>query len=280
MTTSPTYHYHAWAHAVSGHLKRPLNHVIEVQAGTTLPTAGGHGSSRAENFRLHHMVSFDSAYSQVSGSEKEEEEGKIVHSTVATSVVEGLNILDVVTADRVVARVTSRHESHAKRKVVPPEYESEPEPHILILGSRYENLRVAGFEFKVDLHHDLFLKLDTFGKVMKEFEEHGDFWKMAHRPVAPGQSPPKLPKKVDHQGVVSCSLVKQLEPAKCPGIVYHGHYGHVLVVPEFGKIHLAEVLCEYGRKTLTMLRIELGSPNGGAMLVAQAGSNGRPPGGG
>jgi hypothetical protein len=224
------------------------------------------------------MVSFDTAYSQVSGSEKEEE-GNFIHTTLATTVVEGLNILDVVTADRVVARLTSRHESRRKSKVEPPEYESEPESHILILGSRFENLRVAGFEIGVELHHELFLKLDTFDEVMKEFEENGEFWKMAHPPVVPGQSRPKLPKKVDRHGVVCCSLVKQLEPAKSPGFVYHGHYGHVLDVPEFGKIHLAEVLCEYGRKTLTMLRVDLGSPNGGAMVVAQGGSNGRPPAG-
>ena len=279
MTTKPSYHYHAWAHALSGHLTRPLDHGIEVQAGTTLPTTGGHHSSHVENFRFEHIVRFDAAYSEVSGGEKEEEDG-LIRTSLATTVVEGLNILDVVTADRVVARVTSRHESRRKPKVKSPEYESEPESHILTLGSRFENLRVAGFPIEVELHHELFLKLDTFEEVMNEFAKNGEFWKMAHHPVAPGQSPPKLPKKIAAEGVVCCSLVKQLEPAKCPGFVYHGHYGHVLVVPEFGKIHMAEVLCEYGRKTLTMLRVELGSPHVGHMLAAQSGSNGRPPGGG
>ena len=276
MTTKPSYHYHAWAHALSGHLTRPSDLAIAVQAGTTLAATGGQGSSRADNFRFHDVVSFDSAYSRVCGSEKEEEDGTIVHSSVATTVVEGLNILDMVTADRVVARVTSRHESRAKQKVEPREYESEPESHVLVLGSRYENLRIAGFGIGVELHHELFLKLDTFEKVRKEFEQQGEFWKMAHDP---GQSPQKRPKKLDPEGVVRCSLVKELEPAKCPGIVYHGHYEHVLAVPGFGTIHLAEVLCEYGRKTLTMLRLELGSPDVGQMLVAQSGSNGRPPGG-
>jgi len=266
MTTTRSYHYHAGAHALSGHLTRPLEHVIEVQAGTTLPTTGGHGSSRIEDFRFNEMVSFDAAYSQVSGSEKKVENGNTIHTTLATSVVEGLNILDVVTADRVVARLSSS-------------YDLGDESRILVLGSRFENLRIAGFKIEVVLHHELILELNSFEKVIVEFGKNGEFWKMAHAPVAPGESPKKLPAKVEKHGVVRCSMVKELQPEKCPGIVRHGHYGHVLVVPDFGKIHLAEILFEYGRKTLTMLRIELGSPNGGALTVTEATSNGRPPGG-
>src|SRR5215469_17179557 len=221
MTTKPSYHYHAWAHALSGHLTRPLDHGIEVQAGTTLPTTGGHHSSHVENFRFEHIVRFDAAYSEVSGGEKEEE-GNFIHTSLATTVVEGLNILDVVTADRVVARVTSRHESRRKPNVKSPEYESEPESRILILGSRFENLRVAGFQIGVELHHELFLKLDTFEEVMNEFAKNGEFWKMAHHPVAPGQSPPKLPKKIAAEGVVVARLLSNWNPRSVPALCTMG----------------------------------------------------------
>ena len=254
--------YHASAHALSGHFVRPIEHLIDVQAGTTLPSTGGHGSSRVDNFRFNEMVSFKTAYSQVSGSEKIQD-NKFIHTTLATTAIEGLNILDLVTADRIVARLASS-------------YSSGPEPHIVVIGSRFENLRIAGCKIDVELHHELALKLDTFDAVRKEFESNPDFRKMADNPFDLG----KLPNKIEAHGVVCCSLVKEILPAKCPGIVRYGHHGHILVVTEFGKIHLGEIVFQHGRKTLTMIRIELGSPNGGGVTAAQADSNGRPPSGG
>jgi len=254
--------YHASAFALSGHLKRPAEHLIEVQAGSTLPTTGGQGSARVENFRLDQMISFKAGYSRVSGSEKVEN-GKVIHTTLATVTIEGLNIFDVVTADRVVARLASS-------------FESGSEAHILIMGSRFENLRIAGCKVDVELHHELALKLATFEAARKEFESNEEFRKMSDDPLNPGRAP----KKLDASGVIRCSIVKELKPTKCPGVEHRGHHGHVLVVPEFGTVHLAEVVIEHGRKILTMLRIDLGSPNGGGTTVGQADSNGRPPSGG
>ena len=36
-----TFHYHANAHAFSGHFTRPFEHQIDVQAGSVLPIIGG-----------------------------------------------------------------------------------------------------------------------------------------------------------------------------------------------------------------------------------------------
>lgn len=255
-----TFHYHANAHVLSARFTRPIQHVVEVQAATSLPSIGGIGSARVENFRLNEHLSFKAGYSHVSGSEKEQN-GKTIHTTMATAVVEGLNILDVVTADRIVARLSSSYDP------------DDEESRILVIGSRFENLRVAGCKVDVELHHELALKLDTFAATRKEFASNADFRKMAEDPFAPG----KLPAKIEAHGVIHCSLVKDIQPAKCHGVVRYGHYGHVLEVPEFGKIHLAEILLQHGRKTLTMLRLELGSPNGGAVTAVQADSNGLPP---
>ena len=183
------FHYHANAHVLSGHFTRPIHHDIAVQAATSLPTTGGVGSARVENFRFNEHVSFKAGYSHVSGSPKEQK-GKTVHTTMATAVVEGLNILDVVTADRIVARLSSSYD--------PDDKESPEESRILIIGSRFENLRIAGCRIEVDLHHELALKLDTFESVRKEFQNNADFRKMAEDPFDKG----KLPGKIEAHGVV------------------------------------------------------------------------------
>jgi len=66
-----TFHYHASAHALSGQFWRPFQRVIEVQAPTTLPSIGGVGKSRVDNFRLDDLVSFKAGYTHVLGSKKE-----------------------------------------------------------------------------------------------------------------------------------------------------------------------------------------------------------------
>ena len=53
-----TFHYHACAHAFSGRFNRPFDHLIDVQAATSLPVIGGHGSSRVENFQFRESLGF------------------------------------------------------------------------------------------------------------------------------------------------------------------------------------------------------------------------------
>jgi hypothetical protein len=275
----PPFLYHASALALSGHLVRPLEHLIEVQAGSALPTSGGHGSARVENYRFNQMVSFKAGYSQVSGSEKKVGD-KVFHTTLSTAVVEGLNILDMITADRIVARLSSSFEEKIDASGKPLIKESR----ILILGSLFENLRVAGCKIDVHLDHELAIKLDTFENAIKEYNGNAEFKKKVDHPYVgedgSNDSEKEAENGIQNHGVIHCSLVKELLPKKCPGVVHYGHHGHVLVVPEFGRIFLAEVVLEYGRKILTMLRVELNSPCSGGFTASQADSNGRLPGGG
>src|SRR5262245_57574622 len=93
--------YHASAFGLAGELLRPHRHSIPTQAATVLATGGGRGSQRVENFRFDGMISFDAAYVEVGGSY---DPCHNRHTTYAHSVIEGLNIADMVKADRVVAR--------------------------------------------------------------------------------------------------------------------------------------------------------------------------------
>ncbi len=101
------HHFHAEADILSAELQRPLQQNIKPQAFVKLPEEGGYLSQRAENFRLEGVISFHSAYTQVAGNKSL----KPGHgwTTLVTSVVEGLNVLDVVTADRVVAQISTDH---------------------------------------------------------------------------------------------------------------------------------------------------------------------------
>jgi hypothetical protein len=236
-TIRKTYHYSAHGHALSGQFERPLQKLIEVQAAASLPTIGGHGNSRVEKYKFEEFLSFEAAYSHVSGSKKKEDG---THTTLVTTAIEGLNILDVVTADRIVTRLSAQHPK-------------EPgEAAILLLGSKFENLKIAGCPVHVDLNHDFFYKLGTFSAIREELEKNAEFRKMALDPFETGETR-KVP---DSHGTLLCSLVKSMK-VDCPGVTRRGH---AFIVPQFGKVFLGEILATHGARTLSMLRLELGSP--------------------
>ena len=251
--------YNAHGHALSGEILRPFRETIEVQAGMSLPTIGGYGCARVENFRLKCAVSFKSAFTQVMGSFDAETKN---HTTLVSTTIEGLNFLDVVTADRIVMRLASHF--HLDNDVNPPVVDKEP--HITVLGSHFVNLRIAGCLAKIDFDHELFLRIDTFDALRKELASNGGFSKMALDPYHTGRAQ-ELPGPC---GIVLCSLAKDIH-VDCPGVT---RKGHVLTVPEFGKIYVAELIAEHSRRTLTMLRFELGSPGGGGGTAGSGQSNG------
>jgi len=254
-----TFHYNASAHAFSGHFTRPVQHLIEVQAPTALPTIGGFGSSRVENFKFNEYVKFTAGYTHVAGSEQSErgkDEEKVTYTTLVTATIENLNILDVVTADRVVSRISSYHVGGA------------PESHFSFLGSKFENLHIGGCKADITLNHDFFAKYKTFAAVRNELERKGEFRRMAEDPFQTG-NPIQME---DGHEVILCSLVKKMA-TDAPDVTTQAH---AFVIPHFGRVYLAEAIIDECKRTLTMLRLELGSPIAGSGVFAQSVGNGRP----
>jgi len=145
----------------------------------------------------------------------------------------------MVTAERIVSRLTSIHK---------PE---EPEGHIIAEDSRFEGLKINGEEVKVTLRHDLLIKCKTFGDLAKSG---------------------KMVALDGKRQVAICSLVEKIE-TNLKGV---DPKDHVIEVKNFGKIFLAEVLAYPGTRTLTMLRLELGSPHVADLTTAQTTTNGQP----
>ena len=233
------FYYHAEGHAFSGQFHRPVCVPIEALASISLPTIGGHAHTRVDNFQIPRLVTFKAAHSHVSGSQMDED----TYTTQITTVIEGLRILDFLSADRIVGRLTSEH----KRK--------DKESHVLALGSTFENLRIGGYEVKVILRNDLFLNCKTYADLAKEVASDKKSGKIA----------------ATSRGATVCSLVEKIE-TEFPGL---DKTKHVLVIPHFGVISLAEIFAEPSRRILTMLGLKLGSPDGASLVAAQAATNGQ-----
>lgn len=238
---SRTFHYHACAHAFSAQFTRPFHHQIDIQAQSALPVVGGHGHASVESFEFRNFISFKKGYSHVSGGHQLEDDS---NNTLATAVLESLNMFDVLTADRVVSRLYSKHPTKAR------------EGNITWIGSKFENLRIAGFPVQLEFNHHVFQELHTFEAAEQAFKKGGDFRRIAEDPFGEGD----VLKPADVDGVFLCSIVKSIK-VDCPGVKVKGHS---MYVPGFGKVFLGELLIKPSEKTLTMLRFELGSTTSGS----------------
>jgi hypothetical protein len=281
---SDNFIFHAFAIGVSGRITAPFDEVIPVQASSALPGAGGFGTSRIENFRFRNILSFDAATAVVAGSDSPAQTGgqdsakspdMRSHDAVATTIVEGLDILGVVKADRIVARIASSH----------PFDKTKPSS-IVPIGTSFENLRIAGHKAEIDLAIDTFSKLATAQSVRDAFRNNTDGFRDEFKQMTligrEGDIPAAVkkyfsPRDYDtaenipqSNGVIIGSLVRQIKGLGPELMVC----GHIVVVPSFGIIRLGELKITNSARRILMLQVHLGSTPEGNIGTCGAEGNG------
>ena len=336
-----SHYFHAEAHALSGKLQLPFDQQIKKQAfvklegesekllleGDQRPLSEkkaqeNYLSQHAKPFRLENIISYTAAHTQVSGHRSRKNPKAFV--TLATSSVENLNVLNVVTADRVVGQISTTH------------YPNEYSPKVTFLGTHFENLRIArhktepilnlalagdrptgtegyyptkGTSLMASVEKQYQRLRDAFGKLKSQLEpEHverlnaEDSWlsKQYHGfsdfnyqqlqtdARAAAQKDKEIKAPVGNGGKwdgVTCSLVEHVEieditiekkegdPIVIPPPARS--FGHVIHVPDFGTIFLAELRVNHNSFHLTMIRLELGCIADGSASLVTCNVNGK-----
>lgn len=295
----PSHQYHAEAHSLSGYLHHPVYQRINEKANVSFKDyRDGHVQERENAFTLEGLVSFTDSRSRVSGNRSLKNKGWI---TLSTSIVEGFNVLEIITADRVVSQVSTEHA-----------YRNGHVPSVTFLGSQFVNLRLGGFlleptfdfsicENKPDgetpyVKHLGFLKgvrkqiasvaggdlpievRDTYSSRLKSVD---DLIGAAERGEGSGYDGNRGT-NVD-KIAVTCSLIKNID---IKGIPIPGlrTAGNVLFIPEFGAVALGELEVSGVRGsdgkydnyfTLKMLNMKLGCVGDGAVTAASTTTNGQ-----
>jgi hypothetical protein len=222
------YLYGAHAIALSGEITRPTFRVLSPSLSVALPVTGGHQHQQAEGMQMDGIVSSGAASVQVTGGAREDG-----YTTLATATVEKLNILNVVTADRLVARLASRYS-----------YETD-EASVYLVGSYFENLRIAGSYVGFRNDDELMSEAPTFEML---------------REAARGRRGPFE----ESNGTIYTSLVREIQ-----GIPGSRIEGCRVDVPEFGSIYLGEVFASPQSRRLAMVRVELGCAIEGSFIAGE-----------
>jgi hypothetical protein len=266
--------YHASAFGVSGELLRPAQRSIAAQAATTLAPGGGRGFDRIDNFQLDGILSFRAAYTEVGGSF---DDCHNLHTSYASCVIEGLNIADIVKADKVVSRIA----------VYAPPEGNDDESSFDITGSHFENLRICGHLIDIKLATQEFHKHDTYSKFdqayrgkkanhllflseigkltakeLQKLEDEYHALKGVSERVARWKKGPPPSRTAGY----ACTAAGHLDLKKHVGANSELEgYGHIVCVPKFGIIRLAEVTIHNDRRHLNMLRVEMCSTGDGSI---------------
>lgn len=307
------YHvYHAEAHVLSGRLHHPVDQPIEHHARVVLEKTrrDDHITQSVEATTLEGLISFKSGHTRASGSKIQKTDlwGND-HSgwvTLSTSVIEGLNVFEVITADRIVAQVSTEHSMHSGHV-----------PKVTFLGTRFENLRVGGYPVQLEL--DLAVCGDK-PQADKPYLGDTSFLDRVQgqlNGIATAEGlPDDLKKRYDAEIIyindlkartkgstpgerlgyskLKCSLVKSIGAIPLPGV---RTFGNVIFIPDFGTVSLGEVEVgiepshsEFRDKAsagvpqapsdsnyfaLEMLHMHLGCIGGGTVVAARTKTNGQ-----
>ncbi|MGO9318048.1 MAG: hypothetical protein ACLPXT_13855 [Terracidiphilus sp.] len=270
-----THRFDAEAVVLSGQLDLPVSQKIAPLAYSKLPEKGGYFNQRSDSFRIETIISFSAAYSHVSGS-KSPKPGR-GWDTLTTTVVEGLNVMEVLTADRVVGQTITEHPLAGYV------------PTISFLGTRFENLRIAGFPVELEFDHNIFgpkpaddapYTHDT-GLIKRVARQYDRIASNKDLPLELLKRYNQLSPTLGKSEAVECSLVNQAA-GRYPGKTF----GHIITVPGFGIITLAKLTVKHENPhektkvprnttfTLRMIDLQLGCPTKGNAGVGDGGSNG------
>jgi len=219
--------------ALGGYLREPVMEPIPSQASAAIPLSGGFQTVRVEGFNHREIVSFRSAHTLVSGHEAG---GRL--ETLVTTVVEGLDILGVITADKIVARLAGSVPTAegANSKVTPS-------------GSYFQNLRICGQLVECRFIGDRFDNLVCDAGYLDSLRAESFKGQM-------------LPAKGwDAKGLVPVSLCAEVSIG---GVKRKEEDPFHIDVPHLGRVYLSEFLVNRTSHRLTMLRVELGCPVSGS----------------
>jgi hypothetical protein len=315
-----SHYFHAEAHALTGKLSLPFQEEIKKQAFVKLEgnladlpeeerAQRNYFSQHSKNYRLEGIISYAAAHTQVSGHASKKHPGASV--TLATSVVEDLNVLNVVTADRVVGQISATH--------FPDEYA----PEITFLGTHFENLRIARHRAEPYLKLDLAghrpggkaLYVEKGTSLMAAAEKQYQHLKAelaglsaAHRQSMRPENPAgsvvtqyhgfsdfnygdiAKTAQTSYQANsqwsgITCSLVENVEIKDISVKAADGKsvqipppaksFGHVIHIPDFGTIFLAELTVNHNSFRLTMVRLEMGCLAEGSVSAGVTVVNGK-----
>jgi hypothetical protein len=241
-----------------------------VHGSVSLPVTGGLAESNLTAGSLENWVSYDSIVTSAHGDYVDADQGvattrgEVAFDAAPTvtrvkAAVRGLVILGRLKVAHAAMGLTSHSAVGREQPVIRPE------------GNVLDGVSIDGVRLAITLAEDLYSECDTKDKLAKRHASLSPRQKRMFLPAANGvDAATGFP---DANGTVKCTIVQEIRwdgPAH-PTATIHDH---VVEVPDFGKIYFGEMFIKGNSRRLTMVRCQLGSPDGGEVAAAEGETNG------
>lgn len=285
---TPAHTYHAKALGISGKIQRPIKEDIEDQARVSLDDRrGGHFERFVEEMSLEGFVTFKRAESRVSGHRNPKNNGWV---TLATSIVEGLNVFEIITVDRVVSQLSTDHP-----------YVNGHVPEVTFVGTQFVDMKIGGFPVTPKMNLGIFPKKPHGDE---SYFDNGEFLtgiqKQTKSVIDSSDVPSEIKQQYDEKykyvtGLIEglgkpCDHLRKITFSVVDGIVGEvpipgfRPFGHILQVPGFGAVSLGEVTVTekiHDPKErpdmyieMTLIHMNLGCVGHGTVQAATVATNG------
>jgi len=258
------------AAAFGGRIVRPEDIVLEMPGASSLTVVGGRSVSTVSKTpaSFKKFVTFESASTLAEGT-FDDLKGLIALSN-HTAREDALKASTHVRAE--IKKVTiGRKRRLSVDRLVAEMRSSSPtasgEPSIRLGDVAVEGVKIDGFDLKVELEHTLFQRQDTRAKLVsaaddKEFvRKYGGHFLMTTDLA--GRPAPPTGRFVPGGDTIYATIVKSIEwrgQANPDARIDH----HSVILKDFGTIFFGELFITAASRRLTMMRLELGSDEGGS----------------
>ena len=264
------------ASPVGGRIVRPSDLLIEAGGACSLTVAGGRSKGRLKRTRFGRYASVGSAQTLAEAyfddrlKTRELSHGRIPEDALTTTTIVRAEVRDVA-----VGRGPRLRVDHLRGALNARSPRTSGEASIKTGELRIAGVDVDGHAIVVEIDDDLFERYDTRAKLLTAADKPA-FTRArgASLMLAGGAERSKGQRfLVQADGTIYATVVREV---RWKGKPYPGARidGHVVTVPNFGRIFLGEIFVSANARRLTMMRLQLGSPVGGFIAFAEAESNG------
>jgi hypothetical protein len=271
------YIFRGHANGVSARIRRPENQLLPVQGCSSLPVTGGLSESKVGPKQLGRWVTFEAVSCSAHGDYVDAEaavattSGEVAFDELPTETRVISDVLGLVVLGRV--RI-----AHAAVGLISRSAVDDQQPVITLKGNVLEGVRIDDARLKITLAEDFFRECDTKDKLAARHaaglapEHAGLLMPLDDEDDDEGEDDEDTDFP-EAEGTVKVTIVQEIawDGDPHPTATIHGH---VVRVPDFGKIYFGEMFITADSRRLTMVRFQLGSPDGGEVTAAEGESSG------
>ena len=269
--------FHGDALAIGGRIVRPKDLLLDARCGSTLPVTGGRTSCDIKKTKFDKYVRFDSASSLADG--KFDDRKKLAALTNGVGRQEDLSSTTIVRAEvkGLIVGIEPQLTIRRLRVSLTGKSPSTPEEEIAIgLGSDtvLDSVAIGDHKLIIEINKGLFQEQNTYSKLKQAASDTAFVQSHASHLAVGATIAGKLQVGlIEVRGVCYGTIVKSIRwrGKPYPGAVIDGH---LVTVPEFGRIYFGEILIARDSRRVTMVRCEFGSPFGGNMGAGDVQDNG------